>query len=184
MKGEGKQKLRSILHLTKQSKNPVGRMEFWRSSRWLIILWIWRLQVLFSPQPDPSRPIKKQLRELGQMSLFHSRAKQPSLFCQLPLQGICWLHFAQCLWIFDFHRRQKGQEFWNSVEGQNGNLFAWSSFLLYPDIWHPLWDKIRVMLHQGGGGGLPVLIASSSVWTQELGIRQGSHRNRWVTLAL
>lgn len=31
---------------------------------------------------------------------------------------------AACLCIFDFHRCQKGQELWNSIEGQNGNLFC------------------------------------------------------------
>lgn len=51
--------------------------------------------LFFTPQPCPSRWIKRQLRELWQVSLFQGRAKQPSLFCQLPLQGSCWLHFAQ-----------------------------------------------------------------------------------------
>lgn len=51
--------------------------------------------LFFTPQPHPSLSIKRQLRELWQMSFFQGRAKQPSLFCQLPLQGSFWLHFDQ-----------------------------------------------------------------------------------------
>lgn len=37
---------------------------------------------------------------------------------------------------------REGEELWNSIEGQKGNLFAGSSILLYFDIWCPLPGQI------------------------------------------
>lgn len=42
-------------------------------------------------------------------------------------------------------RGEGGGELWNSVKGQNGNIFTRSSSLLYFDIWDPLRGQIEAI---------------------------------------
>lgn len=87
------------------------------------------------------------------------------LLWQLPREGDCLSHFVQsvCEYLL-FTEDKKGQELWNSIEGQSGNLSAWSSFLLYSDIWCPLPEQIRAIPSSSRGGGLPVLRQHSHQW--------------------
>lgn len=120
-------------------KTQVGRTQFWRSSR------------------HYTGDYSVDVEVTGSFCLLAGAAPSSHLSSAVTASTGGKPLVPFCLWIFDFHRRQKGQELWNSIEGQNGNLFAWSNFLLYSDIWRPLPEQIRAIPSSSRGKGLPVL---------------------------
>lgn len=82
-----------------------------------------------------------------------------------------------------------GEELWNSIEGQNGNHFAWSSFLLYFDIWCPLPGQIGAIQIVCRRREKPSVSLSpfpttplTNLRTQELALCTTQHSNRLATL--
>lgn len=117
--------------------------------------------LFFSLLPHPKKKGGGQLREWWQLPPFLSGAKPPSLFCcgsfrrrrlLVPTSSpVC-----DCLTFTEDKKRARALEL---NRRSNSNLFAWSSFLSYSDIWCPLPEQIRAIPGRlrGGGGGLPVL---------------------------
>lgn len=90
-----------------------------------------------------------------------------------------------CLWYLSFTKDKNRQELWNSAEGQNSNLFAWSNFLLYSDIWHPLQKQIRALPSSAEEGNF--LFPDSTAVSVNTGIqaqKQCNHRKRLVSLVV
>lgn len=136
-------------------------MQFWRRGHMTqdICLRMWMLQVLlFPPSSFSCTPPKKrgeaERSVTDQMPPSPCRVEQPSLFCSFcSRRQSVPTSFRTFVTIWFSQKTKKGQELWNSIEGQNGNLFARSSFLSYSDIWCPLPEQIRAIPGSSGGGG-------------------------------
>lgn len=151
----------------------------------------WRSRALLFPPSSfrlPQFPTKKDSLDNGgrcHLPGQHRAAISRPLWW-LPQVGTCLPHFAQSGFEYlIFTDDEKGQELWNSTQGQNGDLLGRSDLFSYSDIWRPLPEQIRANPRSVWRGGLPVVTLHWLPWGhRNSGSKQGSHRIRFATLAL
>lgn len=196
IKGRGKQNLKPYASslLKGDVRFPIGESAILKKHqsryRWCFCGRRWHGFIFFSPfsvcSPHPS-PHKTAWRtEAGVTLSGYCQAAISLLLWLLPQEGGCLAQLGSvCLWIFDFHRRQKRVRALEFNRRSEWPSFACSGFLSDPDIWRPLPGQIKAIPSSRRGGRLPVFRPHSyQCEHRNWGLEQCSLRNRFVALAL